>query len=242
MWENKTFVNDDDFSNFSFLPRRFRDNKLTNEGLSSGTDAIKDLPRGHFGIKRRKKITRNQKFSRLKWHFNNSKFLQNYLQLLSRKKQLQDQLKVMRNQQEVQKVQSEISLLESQIKQLQTENTISLQRKVEGAVPTEIIQAVMVSSIPTSGVANDSYIEEISNSVSDSSVEEIPTNIPSDNESTSSGRNDGIGDGTQLPQQEVLTEQTSEAVDKTMTDLPKKNNTLLYLGIGVIAVLLLTRK
>lgn len=40
--------------------------------------------------------------------------------------------------------------------------------------------------------------------------------------------------------QEPSNEQGSEVVDKTVE--PKKDNTILYLGIGIIAVLLLTRK
>lgn len=240
-------INDTDYSNFGedFSFKSGKRPIIKNLGertlTTSSTPNLNSILSNLNPFRNRKKITPNQKFSRLKWLFNNSKFLQNYVQLLARKKQLQEQLKVMRNQQEVQKVQSEISSLEQQIKMLQAMNKISLQKRVEGAVPTEIIQAVMVSSIPASGVINDNYIDEISNSVSDSSVVEIPTNIPSDN---GSGGGGGIGyeqPSEPLPSQQEP-QQGSEVVDNTTVDLPKKDNTILYLGIGIIAVLLLTRK
>ena len=236
-------INDTDYSNFGedFSFKSGKRPVIQNLGertlTTNSTPNFNSIVSNFF--KRRKKITPNQKFFRLKWLFSNSKFLQNYTMLLARKKQLQEQLKVMRNQQEVQKVQSEITSLEQQIKMLQAENQISLQRKVEGAVPTEIIRAVMVSSLPTNGVINDNYIDEISNSVSDTSVVEIPTNIPSDNIGGGGG---GIGyeqPSEPLPSQQDL-QQGSEVGDKPVE--PKKDNTMLYLGIGIIAVLLLTRK
>lgn len=150
--------------------------------------------------------------------------LESYRTNLIKLRGLKNQLTMVRGTEVINNINAQITLLQRQIFNLENK-FIGFFRDKQGA--KNVINAV--TSNPDLAITDNYVAMNFLNNVSNQSPN-VVTPVPVVE----------IGYEQPLPAQQEPTQQGTEVVDKTIQS--KKDNTLLYVGIGVIAVLLLTRK